>query len=75
MWATTTVLDSEKVADIVGDALDEPEVEAALADYLTTQVFTAVDVDAVLQRGPCPISCSVSNRCSRPAPGQPSSGA
>ena len=54
VWAETTVFDSEKVADIVGDALDQPEVEAALADYLTTQVFTAVDVDAVLQRGRLP---------------------
>ncbi len=49
VWAKRTVLDSDKVADIVGDALDQPEVEAALADYITTQVFTSVDVDAALQ--------------------------
>ena len=49
VWAKRTVLDSDKVAGIVGDALDQPEVEAALADYITTQVFTSVDVDAALQ--------------------------
>ena len=48
LWAKATVLDSDKVADIVGDALAEPEVEAALADYVTNQVFTSVDVDAAL---------------------------
>ena len=48
VWATATVFNSEKVADIVGDALAEPEVSTALADYLTTQVFNAVDVDSVL---------------------------
>ena len=48
VWAAATVFNSEKVADIVGDALEQPEVEAALADYLTTQVFNAVDVDSVL---------------------------
>ena len=42
------VFDSDQVADIVGDALAEPEVEAALADYVTEQVFAAVDVDAVV---------------------------
>ena len=49
LWVKATVLDSDKVADIVGDALDQPEVEAALADYITTQVFTSVDVNAALQ--------------------------
>ena len=49
VWAKRTVLDSEKVADIVGDAVGQPEVEAALADYLTTQLFTSVNVDVRLQ--------------------------
>ena len=48
VWARAIVFDSDKVADIVGDALAEPEVEAALADYVTEQVFSAVDVDAVV---------------------------
>jgi hypothetical protein len=48
VWARATAFNSEKVAGIVGDAIAEPEVQAALADYVTEQVFTAVDVDAVL---------------------------
>jgi hypothetical protein len=48
VWAQATVFDSEKVSSIVGDALAEPEVSAALADYVTEQVFAAVDVDAVV---------------------------
>ena len=49
VWARAVVFDSDKVADIVGDALAEPEVAAALADYVTEQVFSAVDVDAVVR--------------------------
>jgi hypothetical protein len=48
VWAGTTLFDSEKVADIAGDALAQPEVQAALATYLTDQVFSAVDVQSVL---------------------------
>ena len=48
VWAQATVFDSEKVASIVGDALAEPEVSAALADYVAEQVFAAVDVEAVV---------------------------
>jgi len=48
VWARVTINSSDRVADLVGDALDEPDVEAALADYVTEMVFTAVDVDALL---------------------------
>ena len=48
VWARAVVFDSEQVADLVGDALAEPEVEAALADYVTEQVLSAVDVDAAV---------------------------
>ena len=48
VWARATAFNSERFASIVGDALAEPEVQSALADYLTEQVFTAVDVDTVL---------------------------
>jgi hypothetical protein len=48
VWAQATVFDSEEVASIVGDALAEPEVSAALADYVAEQVFAAVDVEAVV---------------------------
>jgi hypothetical protein len=43
-----TVFDSDRVATIVGNALAEPEVSQALADRVTEQVFTAVDVDSFL---------------------------
>jgi hypothetical protein len=33
---------------LAGDALAEPEVDAALADRVTQELFTAVDVDALL---------------------------
>jgi hypothetical protein len=48
VWARRTVFDSAKVADLVTDAVNEPEVSAALADYLTQQVLASVDVDAVV---------------------------
>ena len=48
VWARATVFNGEKVAGFVGDALDEPEVEAALAAFISEQVFAAVDVDAVI---------------------------
>src|SRR4051794_25964030 len=44
VWARTTVLDGEKVATLIGDALDQPEVQTALADKITVEVFAAVDV-------------------------------
>ena len=49
VWARAVVFDSEQVADLVGDALAEPEVEAALADYVTEQVSSAVDVDPAVR--------------------------
>ena len=48
VWARRTVFDSAKVADLVTDAVNEPEVSVALADYLTEQVLVSVDVDAVV---------------------------
>jgi len=48
VWARVIVFDSDRVAAIVGDALAEPEVQAALADHVTEQVFSAVDVEAVV---------------------------
>jgi hypothetical protein len=48
LWARATVFDSSKVATIAGDALAEPEVQDALAAYLTDQVVGAVDLEAEL---------------------------
>jgi hypothetical protein len=48
VWANATVFDSGRVADIVTTSLDDPEVDAALAAWVTNQVFSAVDLDAVV---------------------------
>jgi hypothetical protein len=48
VWARVTLFDSDKIAALAGDALAEPEVDAALADRVTQELFTAVDVDALL---------------------------
>ena len=48
VWANATVFDSSRVADIVTAALDDPEVDAALATWVTNEVFSAVDLDAVV---------------------------
>jgi hypothetical protein len=48
VWAKATVLRAEPVADLVGDALEEPEVQAALATYITETVANAVDLESVV---------------------------
>jgi hypothetical protein len=48
VWAQATVFDGAKVSGIVGDALAEPDVEAALAQYVTDQVLAAVDLEAAI---------------------------
>ena len=57
VWAKGVLFDSDKVAAIVDDAMQEPEVNAAMATYLTDQLFVIVDVsgrvDAVL---PAPLT-------------------
>ena len=48
VWARVTLFDSDKIAALAGDALAEPEVDAALAERVTQELFRAVDVDALL---------------------------
>jgi hypothetical protein len=48
VWARVTLFDSDKIAALAGDALAEPEVDAALADRVTQELFAAVDVEALL---------------------------
>lgn len=48
VWARATVLRKERVSDIVASALDQPEVQAALAQRIATELFTAVDVQAAV---------------------------
>ena len=45
VWAARTAFDSDKVADAVVDALAEPEVADAAADYITNVAMTLVDVE------------------------------
>lgn len=47
-WAEATVLRPEPVAELLGDALDEPEVQVALAQSVTDQLAAAVDLEEVL---------------------------
>lgn len=48
VWAHVTVLRSEPVAELVGDAIAEPEVQAALAAFLADEVQGAVDLESRL---------------------------
>jgi hypothetical protein len=48
VWARVTLFDSDRVASAVSDALAQPDVDAALAEYITTQLFSAVDVNAAV---------------------------
>ncbi len=49
VWTNRVVFNSDKVAGAVEAALVEPEVNAALATYLTDGVFTLVDVDQFVE--------------------------
>ena len=48
VWTRATVSSGERVASLVNDALDQPEVGAGLSQYLTDSIFTSVDVESVL---------------------------
>ena len=48
IWANATVFDSDKIGDIVGSALADPEVTAGLATWVTDEVFAAVDVETAV---------------------------
>jgi hypothetical protein len=49
VWAKATVLRSESVANLVGAAIAEPDVQAALAAYLADQAKGAVDLETRLE--------------------------
>lgn len=49
LWARAVLFDSDKVAVLVEEALDQPEVTAAIAREVTDLVFTAAEVDARLE--------------------------
>jgi hypothetical protein len=50
LWSRRTVLNSEKFADQVGDVIDDPRVQDALAAFLTNEVVTAIDPQQVAER-------------------------
>src|SRR6188472_1344597 len=49
VWARAIVLRSEPVADLVGDAIAEPDVQQGLANYLTITAANAVDLEGRLK--------------------------
>jgi len=50
VWARGTLFDSDKVAKAAESALEQPEASASMASYVTTQVFTAVDLGSLFQQ-------------------------
>lgn len=48
VWARTSVADSDLFASIATDVLDDADVQAALADRIADQVFTAVGADRIV---------------------------
>ena len=48
IWSSSVLFDSDAVAVAVDEALVQPEVNTALANYLTDQVFTVVAVDSLI---------------------------
>jgi len=45
-WAGNTIVDTDRYVRTVGPLIEEPEVQAAVADYTATQLFNTVDVQA-----------------------------
>jgi hypothetical protein len=57
VWAKATVLRSEPVANLVGAAIAEPDVQAALAALLADEVQDAVDLENTLASAlPSPVN-------------------
>jgi hypothetical protein len=48
-WARTQALDTDQWVELSGDLLNEPEIQEALALYLSDQLFTTVDVAGELE--------------------------
>ena len=48
VWARATVLRRDRFTSIVASALDEPDVQVALAQKITDEVFTAIDVQTAV---------------------------
>lgn len=48
VWARNTVLETDQYVDTVGPLADDPAIQQALADRVTTRLFESVDVEAEL---------------------------
>ena len=48
-WVRTQALDTDQWVEVSGDLLNEPEIQEALALYLSDQLFTTVDVAGELE--------------------------
>jgi hypothetical protein len=48
-WVRTQALDTDQWVEVSGELLNEPEVQEALALYISDQLFTTIDVEAALQ--------------------------
>jgi hypothetical protein len=49
VWGHGVLFDEDRVASAVDSALEQPEVTAALATYVTDQVIAAADLDQVVE--------------------------
>jgi hypothetical protein len=47
VWADKTVTDSDRYVETVAPLIDDPAIQNALADRITAEIFTYVDVEAV----------------------------
>lgn len=48
-WVRTQALDTDQWVEVSGDLLNEPEIQEALAQYLSDELFTTVDVAGELE--------------------------
>ena len=48
VWARATIVDEDRFTDVVAAGLEQPEVQAGLAAYVTEELFSAVDVTAAV---------------------------
>jgi hypothetical protein len=49
VWTHRTLLNTDQWVDTVGPVASDPDVQAALTNYLTTQVFSVIDAQGLLQ--------------------------
>ena len=50
VWANGVLFDSDRVANAAEEAIQQPEAAQSMATYVTDQVFTIVDLEALLEQ-------------------------